>query len=97
MSCADKVPWMDEKPYPIINLDDPSQMFRYKISLREGESKGDYYMCFKNHLWVVIERKDQPARVEKAINYNYYQFRIIFPFYILRAAIKKYSLYNRYK
>ena len=29
---------------------------------------------------------------EKAINYNYYPFRIIFHFYILRSAIKKYSV-----
>jgi hypothetical protein len=42
MNCAEKVPWMDGKPRPIINLDDPSQMFKHNIFLREGESKGDY-------------------------------------------------------
>jgi hypothetical protein len=67
LQCEDKVPWINGKPDKIIKLDDKSQLAQNGITLDDNLSKADYYMHIKDCKWVVVERKDQPARIEKAI------------------------------
>lgn len=68
MKCENKVPWIDGKPHEIIKLDDKTQLMKHSISLDDNQSKADYFMQTPNVEWIVVERKDQPVRIERAIS-----------------------------